>query len=99
MLNVKKILTKLMPTIGTSYIKFCGVGIAWGTDSSSGAWAKQISYGITFSANPIVLVSKAENATSPSNITVVSANTTTASVNFSSAANTKELSWIAIGKV
>ena len=99
MLNVKKILTLLLPTKGTNYIKFCGVGVAWGSFTSQGTWAQQISFGITFSATPIVIVSKAENATTVSNITAIAKTTTSASVNFSTTANTKIIDWLAIGLV
>lgn len=99
MLNTKKLLTKLLPTVGTKYIKFCGVGIAWGQFTSSGEWAHSASYGITYSANPIVVVSKAENVASPCNITAVGRTTTQLSVNFSTTANEKTIDWISIGKV
>lgn len=99
MLNIKKTLTKLLPTIGTNSIKFCGIGIAWGSFSSSGTWAYTQQYGITFSATPIVILSKAENASTASIITVVAKTTTQFSANFSTTANTKVVDWLAIGKV
>lgn len=99
MLNIKKTLTKLMPTVGTNYIIFCGVGVAWGSFTSSGTWAYTFSYGITFSAEPKVIISKSENASSPTNVTAVAKTTTQATVNFSSTANTQNVDWLAIGKV
>lgn len=99
MLNTKKLLAKLLPTVGGNYIKFCGVGVAWGSFSSSGEWAHSASYGITYTAAPIVVVSKAENVASPCNITAVGRTTTQLSVNFSVTANTKNIDWISIGKV
>lgn len=100
MLNIKKLFTKLIPTIGPKYIKFCGVGIAWGYFTSTGAWASTQQYGITFASTPTVIYSKAENVSTPSNVTtVVTTNLSQFSMNFSSPANTKEINWLAIGKV
>lgn len=99
MLNIKKTLTKLMPTVGTNYIIFCGIGVAWGTFTSQGAWAYTITYGITFSENPIVLASKAENASTVSSFASLSKSTTKTTINFTSTANAKTVDWLAIGKV
>ena len=95
----KKLIDLLTTPVTGNHIRFCGIGIAWGSFSSSGAWAHTFQYGITFSATPIVICSKGEDAASPSNITAVAKNTTQATVNFSTTANTKNVDWIAIGKI
>lgn len=107
MLNVKKLLVKLLPNVDSNYIKFCGFGACWGFTHYPVTANVINTYTVNF---PIEFANENygfscvsnQNTQTPQNLSFNVGGQTTTSINVLARSTTTtefHFRWLAVGKV